>query len=175
MKKFKVAGITALALIGLVGCSEEVAEKEVTNVTATDKAEEKAPEAPKKEEAAPINQAIVDDETVKATLTSIELVEDPEWDEKRYVVTYEVENKTDLTLVVQAESVSADGKMIDEGLLTMSTEIAPGKKADAVLEIEDYDNPERLPEIKENFEMTLDVFDWDYQIEKKYEVVTEMK
>src|SRR5699024_11467173 len=66
---------------------------------------------------------------------------------------------SDLTIVVQAREVSADGKMIDDMMISMSQEISGGKMADAVLEIENYDGD--LPEIEEDIEMILHIFSWD--------------
>jgi hypothetical protein len=84
-----------------------------------------------------------------------------------------VENKTDKTLTFQANEVSSDGKMIDEGMLTMSQDVAPGKKADAVLEIQNYEGP--LPEIKNNLEMILHVYDEDYTVEEDHRVNVDFK
>jgi hypothetical protein len=108
-----------------------------------------------------------------AKLTKVEKIVDKEWDEELYRVTYEVENKTDRTLTFQANEVSSDGKMIDEGMLTMSQDVAPGKKADAVLEIQNYEGP--LPEIKNNLEMILRVYDEDYVVEEDHRVSVDFK
>jgi hypothetical protein len=175
-KQFKIAGITALALIGLVGCSEEVTKKEVVNVTATDKAKEEAPKAPEEPKKAPFEpQTIVDDENFKIILTGIETVEETEMETTRHDITYEIENKTDLLVEAQYATVSIDGKMVDDGMLNMSQEIAAGKKADAVLNIENWDHPEKLPELKGDLEMTINIFDWDYTLEKEYKVNVDLE
>lgn len=106
-----------------------------------------------------VNEVIVDNDNVHATLVEIERKEDIFFDEV-YNVVFEVENKLDHNIEVQARSVSADGEMIDETILAMSQDIAPGKKAKAVLQIlnmESYD----FPEMKENFEMTLHIFSFE--------------
>ncbi|MCM3549396.1 Uncharacterised protein [Niallia circulans] len=107
-----------------------------------------------------LNQEIVDNDNFTATLVSIEQIYDDMWDEEKIEVTFEIENKRDDAIEVQAREVSADGKMIDEALISMSTEVASGKLADAVLTIQDYEGGE-LPSLEENFEMLLHVFSWD--------------
>jgi hypothetical protein len=51
--------------------------------------------------------------------------------------------------------------------------VAPGKKADAVLEIQNYEGP--LPEIKNNLEMILRVYDEDYVVEEDHRVSVDFK
>src|SRR5690606_20529708 len=82
------------------------------------------------------NQSIVDNENVRATLVKVERVRDEFFDEDKVLLTFEVENKQDFTIEVQAREVSADNKMVDESMLTMSQEVAAGKLADAVLTIQ---------------------------------------
>lgn len=104
-------------------------------------------------------QVIADNENIKATLTKVEKVIDDIWDEEKVKVTFEVENKRDDTIEVQAREVSADGKMVDEMMLTMSQEVSGGKLADAVLEIQNYEGD--LPQMEDNLEMILHIFSWD--------------
>ena len=77
-----------------------------------------------------------------------------------YEVIFDVENKRSESSEVQARSVSADGRMIDDMLLSMSQEVAPGKSAYATLKISEFDGYE-FPELKSDFEMTLHIFSWD--------------
>lgn len=84
---------------------------------------------------------------------------DPIFGESIQVV-FEIENKLDYAIGVQARSVSADGYMVDETILSMSQEVAAGKKAKAVLSIEDFEGYD-FPELKEDFEMDLHVFNYD--------------
>ncbi|WP_208587943.1 hypothetical protein [Gracilibacillus suaedae] len=107
-----------------------------------------------------INEEIEDNDNFKATLVSIERIYDETFDEEKIDVTFEVENKRDETIEFQAREVSIDGKMVDESLLMMSTEVSSGKSADAVLTIQDYEGGE-LPAMEEDFEMLLNVFSWD--------------
>lgn len=105
------------------------------------------------------NQEIVDNDNVKATLVSFERENDDTFGDT-VEITFEVENKRSDTIVVQAREVSADGKMVDDGLLTMSQEVSSGKTADAVLTIRNYED-EELPPMEENIEMLLHIFSWD--------------
>lgn len=147
----------------LVACgSTEVEEKEATVTSGEAVEEETATEEEATEETATeedVNQLIVDDENVKATLVSIVEKQDDIWG-KSIEVTFEVENKTDTTIEVQAREVSADNKMVDDMLLSMSTEISPGKLADCVLTIEEYEGY-TFPTLEENLEMKLHIFSWD--------------
>ncbi|SIT73913.1 hypothetical protein [Edaphobacillus lindanitolerans] len=105
------------------------------------------------------NEVIADNENIKATLRKAEHIIDKEWDEEKFVVTFEVENKREDTLEFQANEVSADGKMIDDSMLSMSQEVSGGKRADAVLTIENYEGD--LPSLEDNIEMLLHIFSWD--------------
>ena len=116
-----------------------------------------------------INQVIVDNENVKATLVKITKISDDTWGNS-IEVTFEVENRRNETIEVQARTVSADGRMIDETLLSMSQEVAPEKTATAklsIMEMEGYD----FPELTSDFEMTLHIFSWDnYDYEENHPV-----
>lgn len=121
-----------------------------------------------------INKEIANDEIIQATLVDIKKVEDEIFGNS-IEVKFEVVNKTDKTIEVQARQVSADGKMVDESALSMSQEIAPGKSADAVLTIMEFEGT-ALPKMEENFEMVLHVFSWDdMDFEKNYPVKVEFK
>lgn len=153
MKKILFALFSLMVIIGLVACDGEEAQgKDVTSVETSD--DENV------EETEEINEVVADNDMVKATLVSVDYIEDKDWDEERYEIRFEVENKREDTIEVQAREVSTDGKMVDESLLMMSQEISGGKVADAVLEIEDYSGGD-LPDMDENLEMILHVFSWD--------------
>ena len=177
----KLIGLLMLSMVLILaacgGEGKETTEKEIESVTSKPKetkAKEKEVEAEDESEKQELNQEIADTDNIKATLISIEKVVNPDWDEEKYEVKFEVENKRDDNIGVQAREVSADGKMINESMLSMSTDISAGKKADAVLTIENYDGD--LPEINENFEMVLHVYtDEDYETVEDHKVVVEMK
>ena len=168
------AGIAVLLLGGIVACGEtEVKEeKEVKKVESTAK---ETKEAPAKEEAAPsIVKEVVNNESIKATLMRIESGDNPDWGGEYHEIVFEIENKTDLNIVIQARNVSADGKMVDEANVFMSQEITPGKKADATLTLQDFGDG-KIDEIKENIEVTLAVFDWNYALEEEHTVKVALK
>jgi len=120
------------------------------------------------------NQTIVDNDNVKATLVKVEKVIDDFFDEEKVEITFEVQNKKDTTIEVQAREVSADNKMIDEAMLTMSQEVAPGKLADAVLTIQNYEGD--LPKMEEVIELTLHIFSWDnYDYSEDHKVTINLK
>lgn len=180
MKKALFLTMLILALGLTSACSDkEVQVKEVEKVASADETvevtEEQAVETTEedtfKEE---INKVIVDNENITATLLSVEKIVDKDWDEEKVVVAFDIENKRPFTIEVQAREVSADGKMIDDMMLSMSTEISSGKRADAVLTIQNYDGD--LPVIEENIEMFLHVFSWDdFDFEEQHPVLVEFK
>lgn len=185
-KKLAVIFSLLLSMV-LVGCgSTEVEEKEgtvtaSTNDTAvTATAEEPTAEEPTEEEATEeeateetnteeVNQLIIDDKNIKATLVSIVEETDDIWG-KSINVTFEVENKTAKTITVQAREISADNKMVDTALYSMSTDISPGKLADCVLKIKEREGY-TFPKLEENLEMKLHIFSWDdYDFKLDYPV-----
>lgn len=173
MKKAILFGFVAFLL---AACSDkEVSDKEIEQVDVpaknTEETEKVESEASNKKA---FDMAIADSENIKATLISAETIIDKEWDEEKIEIMFEVENKRQDTIEVQAREVSADGKMIDDTMLSMSQEIAPGKKADAVLTIQNYEGD--LPEIAENLEMILHVFSWDdMDYEEEHQVKIDFK
>jgi|SRR5690625_2920808 len=166
MRKILFALFSFIVIAGLVACDgEEVQDKDVSSVESSgeeNEAEAAEEEQTEEEEEAveEFNKEIVDNDSVKATLVSVEHIVDKDWDEEKYEIKFEVENKLDDTVEVQAREVSADGKMVDESMLMMSQEISGGKVADAVLTIESFEGDD-LPDMEEDLEMILHVFSWD--------------
>ena len=151
----KLAIIFSLLMtVMLAACgSTEVTEKEGTVSSGDTPAEETGNQEESNATEEKVNQLIADDENIKATLVGIVEKKDDIWGNS-IEVTFEVENKTDKTIEVQADEVSADNKMVDEALCSMSTEISPGKLADCVLTISDYEG-HTFPTLEENLEMKL--------------------
>src|SRR5699024_8331228 len=168
MRNVLILLLSIVVAVGLTACGGEkgVEEKKVKSAdgkadeteegAAEDKEEEEKEEDSKEQQ---FNEEIVDNDDVKATLISVEKIAENEWDEDRIKITYEVEMKGQDTTVVEAREEPADGKMIDDMMISRSQEISGGKMADAVLEIENYDGD--LPEIEEDIEMILHIFSWD--------------
>src|SRR5699024_1224091 len=180
MRKLLFVVTMMILTLGLVACSgTETEEKSVDNVDLSDGEEAEAAEEDEDtaeeeateeeaddEEVHEFDKDIVDNDDITAQLGSVEKIVDHDWDEEKYEITFEVENKRDSTIVVQAREVSSDGKMMDESMLMMSQEVARGKLADAVLTIQNDDG--EIPEIEEDLEMILHVFDMDdyeYQLD----------
>src|SRR5690625_2550394 len=172
---------SGILLLGLTGCAgTETEQKDVDSVELSDQAEEAAEEPveenePEVDEVAEdegevheFNEEIVDNDDVSATLIGVEKIVDKDWDEEKIEITFEVENKRDDTIEVQAREVSADGKMIDETMIMMNQEVSGGKHADAVLTIQNFDGD--LPEIEDNIEMILHIFTWEFYFENDIDV-----
>ncbi|MFL0507447.1 hypothetical protein ACH0B5_17030 [Ureibacillus sp. 179-F W5.1 NHS] len=162
MKKI-LFGLLLLLTLALAACGST--SENVSGKVDTDKANSTEQEAGEKasEEASndenEINQLIVDNENVKATLVKIVKKSDDIWGNTIEVV-FDVENKRSDTIEVQANTVSADGRMVDETLLSMSQEVAPGKAATATLTINEFEGYD-FPALESDFEMTLHIFSWD--------------
>lgn len=155
------------------GASEEEGTEGTEGEEATDTEGEEATDSD--EEKKEFNQVVVDNEHVKATLIRVERSYDDFLESEKVDITFEVENKRQDAIEVQAGSVSADGKMVDEMLLTMSQEVAAGKLADAVLTIQDWEGGE-LPPMEDNIELTLNVFSWDdFDFDIEVPVTIDMK
>lgn len=159
MKKIYFPIAFLLLFFLLAACGETTEENVNGKVENTEQTSEDTGTDEEEERANEINQVIVDNENVKATLVKIVKKEDPIWGRSIEVI-FDVQNKRQDSIEVQARSVSADGRMVDEALLTMSQEVAPGKSATAKLTIQEFEGYE-FPELKENFEMTLHIFSWD--------------
>ncbi|MCK2018854.1 hypothetical protein [Peribacillus frigoritolerans] len=172
MKKLLVVGLSAFLL---AACGDtEVTEKEVGKVDSSEKTES-VEEAPQKEQdVIKVDKEIANTDAVKITLVDVTKTVDKEFDEEYIEVKYEVENKLDKTIAVQAAEVSADGKMVDESMLDMSQEVSAGKVADAVLTIQNYEGD--LPTLEKNLEMILNVFDNEtYEDIEKHNVSVDFK
>lgn len=165
MKKviFSVVIIFSLVLAGCGNSSKENVEGTVNNDTSTNnesKAKNESSDKTKDEGATEkINEVIVDNDMYKITLLEILKKNDDMWGNTIEVV-FEVENRLDYTIGAQARSVSADGYMVDEATYSMSQEVVAGKKAKAVLTINEFEGYE-FPELNNNFEMTLLIFNYD--------------
>jgi len=161
MKKVLFILISLFILVGLSACDDgNSEEKEVSSVDSSNKNdnEENAEqdEAEDNEESdndvEEVEEVIADDDYIKATLTSIEHVEDETFDEEKYVINIDLENKTDDKITVQARDTSIDGTMVDD-MVFFSEEIAGDKKANGKMEIQNYEGD--LPEMANDIEFTL--------------------
>ncbi len=168
MKKIKIV-LSLVLLLGLSACSS-------SNDTSTESGTTDANESETQngvetsENFKEYNQVVTNDDLFEITLTTVEFIEDDIfWDSIE--ITFEVLNKTDRTVEVQADEVSIDNRMIDFGIYSMSQEISAGKIADCVLTLTTYDEDEELPAMEDNLEMILNIFDWeDWEFEHNYNV-----
>lgn len=159
----KLTFIIALVLsLGLAACSD-TSEESVGGTVEKSGAEKDASKEQSKDkenaDAKEINQVIVDNENLTATLVKIVKKKDDIWGNSIEVV-FDVTNKRTDKIEVQARSVSADGRMVDDALLSMSQEVAPGKSASATLTINEFEGYE-FPTLESEFEMELHIFSWD--------------
>lgn len=183
MKKLKisVALFFSIALLGACGKGENTTKESVTasvekvSSSSSENTIQSTSQEESESDIVEYNQEITDDENVKITLMSIEHILDKEFDEEKYVISFDVTNKRDKTIAVQAREVSINDRMVDESLITMSTEISAGKSATAKLEIQDYSGGE-LPELTGNLELLLHTIDWDdYDYEHQVPVKITLK
>lgn len=106
------------------------------------------------------NTEITNNKNVKATLNRIENKYDGVLGEYKEVV-FEVVNRNDYAIEVQAHNIYADGKRINQGSGIMSQEIHPGKKEECILTIQSYETSELSP-IEKKIELDLHIFSWDH-------------
>lgn len=170
MKKIIILFASVFLIIVLAACGETTSEeKEIGSVESSDKAdkdddveENDAEEAEESEDATSeteeVGEVIADDEYIKATLVSVERVNDEVFDEEYYDVKIELENKTGETLEVQANEVSIDNTMVDD-MVFFSETVAGEKNANGVLTIQNYEGD--LPTMDENIEFILNIIDGD--------------
>ena len=163
MKKVSLFGVLSISLLIFGACDggEQKVEKNidasVEKVADKETSSEKTSDSKKKEDIIKINQEVTNNDNFKASLIEIKHIVDKEYDEEKYIVSFDVENKRADTITVQARELSIDDRMVDEGLVNMSTDVSPGKSATAELTIEDYSRKE-LPKMEGNLEMLLHVF-----------------
>ncbi len=168
----KILGVTLVLLLclGMGGCTkQEAVEPTPTETGTVATTTQEKPEPTKNENLREYNKVLVDNDNLRAELLSIEYIYDDFWDQETIKVTFDVKNKQDFPIEVQARSVSINDRMVegDDVLVAMSQEVGPGKSAYAVLDIRNFGNKGRL-KLEGNFEMTLYIFnwdDWDYQID----------
>ena len=171
----KILGITLVLLLclGIGGCTTLEAVKPTETVTTTTEQPEATitenPEPTKNENLREYNKVLVDNENLRAELLSIEYMYDDIFDQEVIEVTFDITNKQDFPIEVQARSVSINDRMVegDDILVAMSQEVGPGKSAYADLSIQGFGKG-KLPKLEGNFEMTLYIFnwdDWDYSVE----------
>lgn len=164
MKKKLIFSAALVLSLGLAACGEtetenvggkvETSSSEKANTQDTEKAKDDTKEnADSNKE---INQVIVDNDKVKATLVKIVKSTDSVFGNS-YEVVFDVENKSSEKIGVQARSVSVDGRMVDETILSMSQDVAAGKTASAKLTIREMEGYE-FPEFKSDLEMGLFVY-----------------
>ncbi|UQF38927.1 hypothetical protein PML95_07600 [Vagococcus lutrae] len=173
MKKVSLFTVGILSLVVLGGCGNEevttkVSDASVESIEQVTSSQVSNDEEEEKNDKVEYNQNIIDDEYIKVSLMDITHHINKMYDEEKYVVSFDIINKREHKIVVQAREVSINDRMVDESLQTMSTEISGGKSATAKLEIEDYSGGD-LPELIGNLEMILHTFDWD-EFDYEYDI-----
>jgi len=176
MKKLLVF-LASMSLFLLAACGESTTEEvssELKKETETEKAEvekkkeevtEEVEEESEEEEATTdideVNQNIADDDIVKIDLINVERITD-EFMGDSIKVNFEIENRSDVKIVVQSRDLSIDGYMAED-IASMSAEVMPGKKAKESLTIDEMllDEGEELPKLEDTLEMSLLVADYD--------------
>ena len=174
MKKILVF-LASMSLFLLAACGESTTE-EVSSELKKEAETEKAEAEKKKEEVTEeveeeseeattdveeVNQNIADDDIVKIDLINVERVTD-EFMGDSIKVNFEIENRSDVKIVVQSRDLSIDGYMADD-FSSMSAEVMPGKKAKDSLTIDEMflDEGEELPKLEDTLEMSLLVADYE--------------
>lgn len=161
MKKRKIAAL-GLALLLMGGCSskpntkdKEEAKKDVVEDVSKDQVEKKATEDRKD-----YDKIVYEDEKFKISLKYKEIPDFEKYFQDSLELVFEVENKMDEDVVLQVESLSIDGKMVNSGQIVSSTDIHAKKLADTFVRIT-ADRKEDLPKAEKDMEIDFKVFSWD--------------
>lgn len=171
MKRVTLLGVLSIGLLLFSSCGNTVEKEQVrASVEEIEQTSEQTIETTEevKQDKKEYNQEITDDENVKISLINIEHIVDKEYNEEKYIISFDVTNKRDKTMTIQAGEVSINDRMVDESLLTMSTDVSSGKTANAKLVIESY-SEEELPEMVGNLELILHTFNSDYDSDDEYQ------
>ncbi len=72
-----------------------------------------------------------------------------------YEFTFEIENRSDLTLAIIPENVSINNMMVDLDLIGMNQTITPGKTAHTVMQIKSYKEDLEIPVLAGNLDLNL--------------------
>lgn len=158
--------------IGQIEIPEDTEVKEVSE-NKKEKHEKKKTDLKKDAvyEAFEFDEEFENNEEVEVRLLTIEKLENDFMDRDRIEATFEFKNKTDRLLQVRAKTISINDYMINNSLYMLREEISPGKSVVSTLVIEDYQDQVKIPNLENNFELTLEFFDWD---ELGYEVLVDV-
>lgn len=160
MKKKLIFNAALVLSLALAGCGETEKENVGGKVETSTSEKANSQDAEKAKENADsnkeINQVVVDNDRVKATLVKIVKSTDSIFGNS-YEVVFDVENKSKENIGVQARSVSVDGRMVDETIISMSQDVAAGKTAAAKLTMREMEGYE-FPEFKSDLEMGLFIY-----------------
>jgi|SRR5690625_758667 len=158
MKRLIFLLISIVAVFGLVACDESsTSEKEVGSVESSNKDDaDKESDEEESSDVEEIGEVIADDDYVKATLVSVEHIKDELFDEEKYTINIDIENKTENKIIVQSRDVSIDGTMVDD-MVFFSEEVAGEKNAKGKMDIQNFDGD--LPDMDDNIEFTLIIID----------------
>lgn len=159
MKRQLIAALS-LSTLALTACGGEAdsqpPEEKMTEETAEEEEAEMEEEEADAKDTIEINEQVVDDENITAEFVDIDHIYNEVFDHEKYEVNFDVTNHTDDTIKVQARNVSINDNMVDNGIISMSQDIAADKSATATLTIDNYDE-DTFPELENNFEMELHI------------------
>lgn len=174
MKKALVL-LMSLFVVGLAACGEDVENKEIGNVNSegNENTEQNDGNNNQNEEneTSSYDEVLLDNEDVTVVLQGITTVSDDIFGDE-HQIKLQIENKLDETIEVQAHEVSLDGLMVDD-MVFFSETVAGGKKSNAELSIMALD--EDLPELNENLEFKLMIFNEGFDTLNDSQVSVDIK
>src|SRR5690625_1775013 len=103
-----------------------------------------------------IGEVIAESDVAKTTLINIEHETDDNLDTERYILNFEIENKSDRQILVQSREELMDGDTIN-GLTPLSEDIEPGEKVNGLMQVVSYS--EDLSGMDKSIEFLLVVVD----------------
>ena len=161
MKKRKIAAL-GLALLLMGGCSTkpDTKDKEEAKKDVVEEAKKDQPEKKVTEDRKDYDKIVYEDDQLKISLKYKEIPDFEKYFQDSLDLVFEVENKMDEDIVLQVESLSIDGKMVNSAQIASSTDIHAKKLADAFVRVAG-DSREDLPKAEEDIEIDFKVFSWD--------------
>lgn len=166
MKRLTILLLSLFVVLGLAACGE-TEDKPIDSVETSDDSNDSKDVAKAETEGAEdtsYDEVLLDDDVALVTLKGIETVRDDVFGDEHKIKLL-IENKSDKTIIVQADQVSIDGFMVDD-MVFFSETVAGEKKANGNLDIIALD--EELPDLNENLEFILVVID-----EESFERISE--
>lgn len=157
MSKIKIFSLILVSVLIMTGCSSGNGKVDSNSekISSEETSKKNDSSLDKKEYDKPVYEA----GKVKIVLKSIGKAPKRKYVFNAVDLIFEVENKLEEDIALQVESLSVDGKMVDDSNVVSSTDIQAKKMADAYVSISDEHSYE-IPKINKDIEVNFNLFSW---------------